>query len=191
MKRIVLKITPQTNVRTTQRDVVVFRIPEECPEQCGQPRRHSKAPMIEVLKRGKLVMVHAGCKHSLSEEGLKRKNRIVKYNQYKQDLVDVAFDAGFDLPDFGATINFFIPVPPSWSKKKKKAMHHTMHQPKPDLDNLLKALQDALRKVDSSIGHYAGLGKWWLNEPTGYIEIIMTAQNTPPVYRSVETDELR
>lgn len=41
-------------------------------------------------------------------------------------------------------ITFGIPMPPSWPEKKKKKMHGTPHTSKPDLDNLLKALIDAL-----------------------------------------------
>ena len=41
-------------------------------------------------------------------------------------------------------IGFFIPMPKSWSKKKKLSMTGTPHKQRPDLDNYIKGLLDAL-----------------------------------------------
>ena len=72
------------------------------------------------------------------------------------------------LPDCGADIVFGIPMPKSWSAKKKQAMNRSPHQQTPDLDNLLKALCDAVHKEDKHIWQYSA-GKVWAE--TGYIEI--------------------
>jgi Holliday junction resolvase RusA-like endonuclease len=106
-------------------------------------------------------------------EGLRRKKRLEKYNDYKIALAEIALEKGFVLPDYNAAVTFLIPVSPSWTKKKKKAMHHTIHQNDPDTDNLLKALQDALKTEDCSIAHYSGLAKYWVDYPTGRIEIVV------------------
>jgi Holliday junction resolvase RusA-like endonuclease len=37
-----------------------------------------------------------------------------------------------------------MPMPKSWSLKKKEVMNNKPHRQRPDLDNLLKALFDAL-----------------------------------------------
>lgn len=174
-KKIILNITPQTRVTSTQRDKILFRIPQDCPVSCGLPRRHKDQPLIEkTLKNGNVKMVRYGCPHSLSLEGLRRKLRLEKYNQYKEDLIDVALDKNFFLPEYNAAVTFFLPVSPSWTKKKKKAYHFKLHRIKPDIDNLLKALQDSLKKADCSIAHYNSICKRWVNFPTGYIEIILT-----------------
>lgn len=55
------------------------------------------------------------------------------------------------LPEHGARVTFILPMPKSWSAKKKTAMAGTPHQQKPDNDNLLKALCDALYADDSGI----------------------------------------
>lgn len=39
---------------------------------------------------------------------------------------------------------FHIPIPKSWSKKKKAEMNHCFHQVKPDIDNLFKAFTDTV-----------------------------------------------
>jgi Holliday junction resolvase RusA-like endonuclease len=62
----------------------------------------------------------------------------------------------------GDSIKFVLPMPESWSQKKKLAMAGQLHQSKPDLSNLLKALEDAVHPDDDSmLAHYSGLKKVW------------------------------
>lgn len=62
-----------------------------------------------------------------------------------------------------ASITFTLPMPKSWSKKKKDALRGQPHQQKPDIDNLAKALLDALYGDDSHI-HTLSLHKRWGDE---------------------------
>jgi Holliday junction resolvase RusA-like endonuclease len=73
------------------------------------------------------------------------------------------------LPEGGADITFFVQMPKSWSPKKQKEYLHTRHQQKPDLSNLLKALEDAVYGDDSHIWHYSTIRKLWSDK--GGIEI--------------------
>ncbi len=68
----------------------------------------------------------------------------------------------------GDSIIFNIPMPKSWSKKKRIEMNGTPHMKTPDIDNLTKALLDAIHKNDSHIWHLT-LQKIWSN--SGSIEI--------------------
>ena len=103
--------------------------------------------------------------------GLKRLLRLERYNNYKISLSALAKQAKFNLPEQGAAITFFIPVPRSWSQKKKKLYHGTLHQAKPDLDNLLKAMLDSLLSEDKKIAHFGELCKVWVNLDYGWIEV--------------------
>ena len=49
------------------------------------------------------------------------------------------------------SVSFHMPMPKSWSKKKKERMDGTPHLNRPDLDNLVKAWCDALYPEDSVI----------------------------------------
>ena len=49
------------------------------------------------------------------------------------------------------SIIFWMPMPKSWSKKKRKEMYLKPHQQKPDIDNLLKGWMDALYRNDQII----------------------------------------
>lgn len=59
-------------------------------------------------------------------------------------------------------------MPGTWSKKKKFEMLSRPHQQKPDVDNLAKAILDALLKDDSGV-HTLFLTKVWSED--GFIEI--------------------
>jgi Holliday junction resolvase RusA-like endonuclease len=43
------------------------------------------------------------------------------------------------------TINFYLPMPKSWSKKKRFEMVGQLHDQKPDIDNLAKGFMDAVK----------------------------------------------
>ncbi|MEN0629463.1 RusA family crossover junction endodeoxyribonuclease [Phytobacter ursingii] len=58
---------------------------------------------------------------------------------------------GVVLPESGAHVTFVLPMPASWSKKKRQQHNSQPHQAKPDCDNMLKALMDALYEDDAHI----------------------------------------
>ena len=68
-------------------------------------------------------------------------------------------------------VAFRIPMPKSWSKAKKAAMVDTKHQQKPDIDNLLKAIMDAVLPEDS---HVWGVRAYKFWAETGSIVIAET-----------------
>lgn len=58
---------------------------------------------------------------------------------------------GVVLPESGAHVTFVLPMPVSWSKKKRQQQNGQPHQAKPDCDNMLKALMDALYADDAHV----------------------------------------
>jgi len=56
-----------------------------------------------------------------------------------------------ELPCFGAHVTFILPMPKSWSKKKRATQNGKPHMSRPDLSNILKALEDAIYQEDSVI----------------------------------------
>lgn len=72
----------------------------------------------------------------------------------------------------------FLPIPKSWSNKKKRAMAGKPHRAKPDRDNIDKALLDALLNEDSGIA--AGtLLKYWDDGNGSRITIRLGYQELP------------
>ena len=76
---------------------------------------------------------------------------------------------GIKLDPHGESVIFHLPMPKSWSEKKKKFMDGSGHQQKPDVDNLFKSLADAIHKDDSHIWNVT-ISKQWARE--GAIEIL-------------------
>lgn len=55
------------------------------------------------------------------------------------------------VPEAGSHITFTMPMPKSWSNKKRAEMDGKPHQQTPDVDNLQKALMDAVFDDDSHV----------------------------------------
>ncbi|KNE88062.1 hypothetical protein PSTG_18543, partial [Puccinia striiformis f. sp. tritici PST-78] len=69
------------------------------------------------------------------------------------------------LPECGYHVTFVLPMPDSWSKKKRTEMAGKPHQQKPDKDNLEKALLDAIFEDDCRILD-GRVTKVWGESPT-------------------------
>ena len=93
---------------------------------------------------------------------------VKRYWQYKQDLQILAACTNLFISD-QLTVIFYIKMPASWSEKKKREMFMKPHTQRPDLDNLIKGLQDCLLVEDAHIWHYKDCRKLWAYE--GRIEI--------------------
>jgi Holliday junction resolvase RusA-like endonuclease len=96
---------------------------------------------------------------------------MVRYHQFKDDCRRAL--PGYTLPDI-LEIDFYIPMPKSWNKKKREAMHDQLHQQTPDWDNCAKAFMDVWKYDDVgnkvNDAHVAGgrVMKYWTDGP-GYI----------------------
>ena len=99
----------------------------------------------------------------------KKRPVVMKYWQFKDEISRQAKDQDFILPD-EFTIKVYIKMPQSWSKKKKESLHMKPHKQRPDLDNILKAVQDCLSTEDCGVWElYAS--KQWVNSENSYIII--------------------
>lgn len=67
----------------------------------------------------------------------------------------------------------YLPLPESWSMKKKASLSGQLHRQKPDADNILKAVCDALFKDDSVIARISCL-KLWNDGQGARIELTIT-----------------
>jgi len=74
------------------------------------------------------------------------------------------------VPKDNLCITFHIPMPESWSKKKKVFMLWKPHTQVPDIDNLIKSFLDALLTSDAHISKLCA-SKIWAPTYGGMIEI--------------------
>jgi Holliday junction resolvase RusA-like endonuclease len=93
----------------------------------------------------------------------KKRPVVLRYHAFCDEIRAM----GIQIPPAGAHIVFILPMPASWSAKKKAAMNRMPHQQKPDKDNMEKALLDALFGDDSHIWD-SRVTKLW-----GYSEAVL------------------
>lgn len=74
-----------------------------------------------------------------------RRPAVVRYFQYRDDI-----RAAWGEREVPARLRlvFIMPMPKSWSNKKRQLMNGKPHQQRPDIDNNVKAVLDALCEED-------------------------------------------
>jgi len=77
----------------------------------------------------------------------RQRPEVMRYRAFKDEVRL----RGVSIPESGCRITFVIPMPESWSKKKRAELIGRPHQQKPDVDNLHKALMDAVFDDDSAV----------------------------------------
>jgi Holliday junction resolvase RusA-like endonuclease len=152
IKVTVLKIEPQTHVRSTQGDKWLFAVSDKYLEQYDQKR----------------VLNDPNAKPG---RNFNRKRQLEKYNSYKEELRWIAKKQEFVLPSGCFSIHFNIPMPKSWRPKERSLRVNTKHTSKPDCDNLIKSMIDGLippknkskgekGRDDKEIWSYAAFKHW-------------------------------
>jgi len=93
----------------------------------------------------------------------KKRPCVVKYWSYKDELRRLIEENNIEI-DKEIYLEFHIPMPKSWSKKKKLLLNNQPHEQRPDIDNIMKGVMDSLFQEDSHI-HTIYAKKIWSNEP--------------------------
>lgn len=95
--------------------------------------------------------------------------RAIKYHSKMNSLRNEIWDRKKDIIQKLITWNkviFFMPIPQSWSKKKKDKMLWVKHEQKPDTDNIWKAFVDTLfyeYEIDDKVVSKINCEKVWSN----------------------------
>lgn len=76
---------------------------------------------------------------------------------------------GVDLQE-GDSVTFWLPMPESWSKRKRAECDGHLHRQKPDIDNLLGGLMDAVFEDDKALACIGRIEKRWTSG-SGRIDI--------------------
>jgi len=87
---------------------------------------------------------------------------VIQYFKFKNDIYLQSLALRFKLGDYLDAV-YFIPMPASWSNKKKLAMLGTPCLSKPDTDNITKAIKDALLSNDSGVWYEKAEKRWAYN----------------------------
>lgn len=80
---------------------------------------------------------------------------VLRYWQFKREC----HEARVNVTD-GCTITFVLPMPNSWPPDRRAEMNLQPHRQKPDIDNLTKALLDAIYSNDAHISKLTTIKLW-------------------------------
>lgn len=90
----------------------------------------------------------------------KRQRAVVtNYFAFKNTLLWQAKEMNFELGQILDAV-YLIPMPNSWSEKKKERMNGLPCEVKPDTDNITKGVKDTFRKNDSDIWYEKAQKHW-------------------------------
>lgn len=95
---------------------------------------------------------------------------VLRYRTFK-DVVRMSCPKPISQCPTSLDCTFFIPMPQSWSDKKKKKMLNTPCRVRPDVDNLLKAIADALWPDGDGMIHVMIGKKVWANPGQGKVYV--------------------
>ena len=95
---------------------------------------------------------------------------VIRYRRLR-DRIRAAAGLIAPFPD-SITCAFLIAMPPSWSQRKQDVMAGRPHRAKPDIDNLVKGVLDALLQQDGCV-HGCIAHKHWCREGEQRIEVML------------------
>lgn len=169
------------NARVAKKEVVKTENDEGHPRDSG--RRDSQTPVSCAVTTGAAQSVQNTRQFTLHTDpvpaprmtrrdkwlvGAKRRPCVQRYFDYRDKLRLTVGDVPV-VPDELRAI-FMFPMPDSWSKKRRQEMHGKPHRQRPDGDNCMKALQDALFLEDGGVWKGAFEKRWGVH---GRVEIEM------------------
>jgi Holliday junction resolvase RusA-like endonuclease len=95
----------------------------------------------------------------------KKRPVVVKYHAYRDAIRYKLLSQGMKKLPSAMGFTFHMPMPKSWTKKRKEYMNGRLHEQKPDLDNLIKAVKDGFTYGtpfdDSHVSCYVFAQKVW------------------------------
>jgi Holliday junction resolvase RusA-like endonuclease len=91
-----------------------------------------------------------------------RRECVKKYFAFKNEVIWTSKKLNYQLSD-ELNIIFVIPMPESWSEKKKIKMVGQPHKVKPDVDNLTKAWMDSFGVNDGFVWNIQAIKIWGRN----------------------------
>ena len=91
----------------------------------------------------------------------KQRPVVMRYRKFADEIREIASNNNFILSR-SISVQFCMPMPGSWSKKKRLLRDGMPHDVRPDLDNLIKAVCDALMEEDKYLYRITASKHWSL-----------------------------
>lgn len=121
-----------------------------------------KCHIIDVIPIGAVRMTKSDrWKTNPNHFDVRKRQRpaVTRYFEFKNKVVRECNKVKYEIKN-SIDVVFFIPMPDSWSLKKKEKMNGTPHKSRPDIDNIVKGFMDALKEQDGDV--------WWIKAEKRY-----------------------
>ena len=103
----------------------------------------------------------------------KKRQSVLKFFAFRDAIRQSSAWKTLELLDMDSfKIVFHVPMPKSWSKKKRTQYDGKPHQQRPDLDNYLKAWKDSVYEEDAIVWNVEATKLW--TSRSGFITVIKT-----------------
>jgi Holliday junction resolvase RusA-like endonuclease len=113
----------------------------------------------------------------------KKRPVVEKYWKYKDELRR----SGIKVKNHSQLIVFGVPMPKSYSQKKRDQLDNKPHQNRGDIDNFVKALYDCLMAEDKDVWHSHAIKLWTSSQ--GYIKVIDAPEITDIILTLINEKE--
>lgn len=96
----------------------------------------------------------------------KKRPAVVRYYDYADKLRSLLsnYTTALIYPDNTLTVDFYLPLTPGWTKKKKEQYRGNRHHLKPDIDNIEKGFMDITLPAGDSQVWAKCTRKFWADE---------------------------
>lgn len=104
-------------------------------------------------------IIPMGAPRMTQSDKWKKRPVVMQYRAYKDLLRLQANTMQFSIGEYFDAV-YFLPMPDSWSNKKKLQMNGTPCKVKPDTDNITKGIKDCFSENDSNIWYERAEKRW-------------------------------
>ena len=157
IKETFFPVIPRGSIRATQDMFWLTKITDEAAKALDDKWELKDTGIgmmwVTIKKNKKTGELKEYARKSPPSYARQRKYLIAQYEAVKQ-LREHAELTGFVMPEDDFSIVCMMPMPKSWTKKKKRAMAYQLHKQKPDADNAAKLVIDAMFQDGSTAGRF-------------------------------------
>lgn len=126
-----------------------------------------------MLQRVNIPICPMGAVRQNRSDAWRKRPAVLRYRAYK-DAIRASYRSSVNriIDPVGVDIVAWLPMPASWSEKKRREMDGKYHRQKPDKDNIEKGVLDALFTDDSGIAT-GTTSKYWCVAGQERIELVL------------------
>ena len=157
VKETFFPVVPRGSIRATQDMFWLTKITEEAAKALDakwvQKQTGIGYVWVTTKRDQKTGVIKEYARKSAPSYARQRKYLIAQYDAVKE-LKSLAESMEFVMPEDDFAVVCLMPMPKTWTKKKKREMAYKLHKQKPDSDNAIKLIIDVMFTDGSTSGRF-------------------------------------